>query len=543
MSVLIRVVAVTVACVGLLASTASAATTRPAQDAFYAAPASLASAAPGAVLKTRSVDITVAGRPLPVPATQVLYRTRNQLGEPTATVATIVRPAVPAGPVKLLSYQTAYDGLTDTCRPSYVLRAGEGNSIVTAESAAAYAYVTQGYTVVTSDYEGPTDDFGAGRESGYGTLDAIRAAQQVLSVGTTTPVGLTGYSGGSIASVWAAELQQTYAPELNVIGTAAGGVPTDFVHNLAYIAGSSDWAGAIPAVGLGLIRAYRLDANKLLSARGRQILDEVSQGCLNASGYPGLKFEDLLAPQYQDWKKVPELVTAFNDAIMGRVRTPKAPVLLAVGNKDGTGDAVMVAKDVQQLAYTYCTRKLPTQFHEFQGADHTAGFVAYSPLAAAFMQQRFAGLTTDGCSTIGPGNPLDPLPTPGGGGGSTGSNGSGSGTTEGGASGGGTTSRPGTAKRPHLRFTSLRRSGHRYSVRISAGGVRLSKVRITVYQLGRKGHRSRKGATTLRGTIGVGGKRVRLPLRRAKAHKRYAVVVTARAGTAAVKGTLVFRAR
>jgi len=548
-SVLSRAAAVAAACFGLLVfvSTAGAATTRPAQDAFYAAPASLASAAPGAVLKTRSVDITVAGLPLPLPATQVLYRTQNQLGEPTATVATIVKPAVPAGPVKLLSYQTAYDGLTDTCRPSYVLRAGEGNSIVTAESAAAYAYVAQGYTVVTSDYEGPTDDFGAGRESGYGTLDAIRAAQKVLGVNAkTTPVGLTGYSGGSIASVWAAELQQTYAPELNVIGTAAGGVPTDFVHNLDYIAGSSDWAGAIPAVGLGLIRAYRLDANKLLNARGRQIMDEVSQGCLNASGYPGLKFEDLLAPEYQDFRKVPELVAAFNDSIMGRVGTPKAPVLLAVGNKDGTGDAVMVAKDVQQLAYTYCTRKLPTQFHEFQGADHTAGFVAYSPLAATFLLQRFAGLTTDGCSGISPGNPLDPLPTPGGDGSSgstgTGSEG-GSGTTGGGSSGGGTTTKPGKAKTPQLKIAGLKRAGHRYSVRLTAGGARLSKVRITVYEIGRKNHRTRRAAATLSGTVGVGGKRVRLPLKRAKAGKRYAVVVTAKAGTSAVKQTLVFRAR
>jgi len=546
-SVLIRVAAVAVACAGLLTSTAGAATTRPAQDAFYAAPASLASAAPGAVLKKRSVDITVAGLPLPLPATQVLYRTHNQLGEPTATVATIVKPAVP-GPVRLLSYQTAYDGLTDTCRPSYVLRAGEGNSIVTAESAAAYAYVAQGYTVVTSDYEGPTDDFGAGRESGYGTLDAIRAAQTVLGVDAkTTPVGLTGYSGGSIASVWAAELQQTYAPELNIVGTAAGGVPTDFVHNLDYIAGSSDWAGAIPAVGLGLIRAYRLDAGKLLNARGRQIMDEVSQGCLNASGYPGLKFEDLLAPEYRDFRKVPELVTAFNDSIMGRVGTPKAPVLLAVGNKDGTGDAVMVAKDVRQLAYTYCTRKLPTQFHEFQGADHTAGFVAYSPLAATFLLQRFAGLTTDGCGGIGPGNPLDPLPMPGGDGSSgstgTGSTGGGSGTTGGGTSGGGSTTKPVKAKAPQLKIASLKRSGHRYSVRLTAGGARLSKVRITVYEVGRKGHRTRRAATTLSGTVGVGGKRVRLPLARAKAGKRYAVVVTGKAGTAAVKGTLVFRAR
>ena len=80
--------------------------------------------------------------------------------------------------------------------------------ISTASSAFIIPYLQQGYTVVTSDYEGPADDFGAGRESGEGTLDAIRAADHQLRVSTRrTPVALTGYSGGSIASMWAAQLQ------------------------------------------------------------------------------------------------------------------------------------------------------------------------------------------------------------------------------------------------------------------------------------------------------------------------------------------------
>jgi hypothetical protein len=530
-SVIVRAAVAAVVLIGLLAPSAGAATPPPDQDAFYGAPAGLASAAPGAVLRQRSVNLTVAGLPLSVPATQVLYRTQNQLGEPTATVATIMKPAVSVGRTKLLSYQSAYDGLAPTCRPSYVLQAGTGNSTVTAESAVAYAYVAQGYTVVMSDYEGPTDDFGAGRESGYGTLDAIRAAQHVLGTDvTSTPVALTGYSGGSIASVWATELQPKYAPELDLIGTAAGGVPADFAHNLDYIAGSSDWAGAIPAVGLGLVRAYRLDVDRLLSAKGRQIVDAVGRGCLNPSAYPGLKFEDLLAPKYQNWRKVPEFVTAFNDSIMGRTGTPKAPVLLGVGNKDGTGDAVMVAKDVQQLAYTYCTRKVPTQFQVFQGADHTAGFVAFSPLAAAFLQQRFAGLTTDGCGSITPGNPLDPLPTPGGGGSSGGKPGSGA--------------KPGAKAKPaKLKITRLHRRGRRYSVRVGGAGSRLSHVHLAVYAIGKGGHRTRTSSAKVPGTVGVAGKRVHVPLRNARHHKRYAVVARAQAGTAKVTGTLLFRAK
>ena len=153
-----------------------------------------------------------------MPATQALYRTQNQLGQPTATVATIIPPSA-AGPppTKLLSYQTFYDGLDDSCRPSYTLQGGvpatgSGN----ADNNLLLGYVRDGYTVVSSDYEGPTDDYTAGRESGYGTLDGIRAAENKLGLPATAPVGLVGYSGGAIASDWASELEPSYATELNI---------------------------------------------------------------------------------------------------------------------------------------------------------------------------------------------------------------------------------------------------------------------------------------------------------------------------------------
>lgn len=80
-------------------------------------------------------------------------------------------------------------------------------------------------------------------------------------------------------------------------------------------------------------------------------------------------------------------------------------------------------------------------------------------------------------------------------------------------------------------------------MRITAGAARLTHTRITVYLIGKKGHRTRKASRPISGTVGVSGKRARLPLRRATAGRRYAVVVKAKAGTSAVTGTLVFRAR
>ncbi len=49
---------------------------------------------------------------------------------------------------------------------------------------------------------------------------------------------MVGYSGGSIATEFASELAPKYAPELNIVGVAEGGIPVDFAHNLTYINGS-----------------------------------------------------------------------------------------------------------------------------------------------------------------------------------------------------------------------------------------------------------------------------------------------------------------
>ncbi len=414
-----RLLAVAAAAAALLSgalavprAASAAAPSTPATDAFYSYSGSLAPIAPGTVLRARSVVVALGDRVPALPATQVLYRTSDQLGKPSATVATILRPAVALGPVKLISYQTAYDGLAGTCRPSYQLRGGAPASrTLEAENLLITAYLAQGFTVVSSDYEGPTDDFGAGREEAHGTLDAIRAAENELGVGAGTPVGLVGYSGGSIASMWASQLAPSYAPELHIVGVAAGGIPVDFVHNLDYIDGSSGWAGAIPAVGLGLARAYRIDLDRYLNARGKQIVAHVAQGCLDESAYPGLTFADMLKARYRNWQHVPVFERIFDDSIMGRGPTPREPLLMGVGNYDGTGDGVMVAKDVQQLAYEYCTRGVPVQFHTYSGANHIEAAVPFELQAVPFLQARFAGAGARGnCGTFGPGNPLTPLP-------------------------------------------------------------------------------------------------------------------------------------
>jgi hypothetical protein len=388
----------------------------PSNDPFYTYSAPLTAVAPGTVLRTRTVNIAENGSATPVTATQVLYRTTGELGQPTATVATVLKPLL-APITRIVSYQTAYDALGPVCDPSYTLQGGNPSySTAQAEEQIILGYLAAGYTVVVPDYEGEQLDWGAGQESGYGTLDGIRAAETLEGADPrTTPVGMVGYSGGSIATEYASELQPTYAPELDLKGVAAGGVPVDFWHNLAYINGSPSWSGVIPAVLVGLGRAFDIKISRYLSPYGQKIVGQVQNGCINnfLGSWPGLTYQQLVKPQYRNVATIAPLVSTLDHLIMSDTGTPDAPMLLAVGNADGTGDDVMVAKDVQALAYTYCRRGVAVQFDEYKGDDHTQAAIPFEQAAFTFLTARLSGLpVSNGCSSIGPGNSLAPVPMP-----------------------------------------------------------------------------------------------------------------------------------
>ena len=418
-----RTLAVLACTVALLAAAVPAAQAKtpvlPSQDPFYTYTGSkpLGDIAPGTVLKRRPVTLVIASLTVPYAAEQVLYRTTGELGQPTVTVTTIIKPLASLLGTKIVSYQTAYDALGSQCDPSYTLRGGNpGDTTAQAEAAVIATYVTAGYTVTVPDYEGTSLDWGAGQESGYGTLDAIRATENYLGVSAGTPAGMLGYSGGSIATEWATELAPAYASGLHIIGAASGGVPVDFAHNLLYVNGGNDWSGVIPAVLLSLGRAFGINIDRYLSAYGKQLTTAVADECIEdfAAAYPGLTYQQLLKPQYQDIFQIPVVVRILNKLLMGTAAGhPHEPLLLGVGNSDGTGDGIMIAGDVEALGHEYCQQGVPVTFDEYSGLSHTEAAVPFETHAFTFLGNLFLGLPApNGCSSIGPGNPITKLPKP-----------------------------------------------------------------------------------------------------------------------------------
>ena len=411
-----------IAAVALAAPAAAASgPTIPSSDPFYTytGSAPLSSIAPGTVLKQRTITIVDEGKTTTLSGTQVLYRTTGELGQPTVTVATIIRPSSAVPTTKILSYQMAYDALGPECDPSYTLQGGNpsGASTNEEEEQIVAAYVSSGVTVVVPDYEGTSLDWAAGQEEGYNTLDGIRATENLLKLpAASTPAAMVGYSGGSIATEFASELAPAYAPKLDLVGVAEGGVPVDFAHNTNYINGSQGWSGVIPAVLVALARAFHLPLAPYSSAFGLKIANQVKDECINSffGAYPGLTVQKLLKPAWQKYFfSIPGVAAITDKLIMGRTGTPKGPLFMGVGNADGTGDGVMIANDVEALAHEYCQRGVSVQFNVYKGDDHTEAAVPFEAGALTFLTNRLNGLpVSNGCSSIGTGNSLTPLPLP-----------------------------------------------------------------------------------------------------------------------------------
>ena len=381
----------------------------PANDSFYSYSGAkpLADIAPGTVLKKRATTMYFGPMSTPVAGEQLLYRTTGQLGQPAVTVTTVLAPAqLPTSP-NIVGYLSFYDGLDSKCDPSYTLAGGNAGGAAQQEAEEEEMlinwYLSQGFVVTVPDVEGTHLDWMAGRESGYSSLDGIRATESYLHAPDAN-VGLSGYSGGALAGEWASELAPSYAPKINLVGVAIGGVPVNEFHLFEYANGTSEYAAAIPAMLLGLSRAYNVDLGKYLSSYGAKVVRAESTGCMPDlfGRWPGLTLAKILKPAYRDWQHVPAIARMLRGQTMGTVPghpSTKTPIYMGVGNSDGKGDGVMRAGDVQALAAEYCKAGVPVQFEEYQGASHTTAGAFFEPKTGPFLQERFAGVPfVDNCA-------------------------------------------------------------------------------------------------------------------------------------------------
>lgn len=236
----------------------------PLEDDFYNAPENIQNYSEGDIIRWRNAPLMVRSVYFPINvrhAWQFLVRSTDSRGNATAIVTTVLEP-YNANASRLLSYQFAEDSASQNCAPSYSMLFGAkmDTVVLQAEMLLLTVGLSRGWYVVAPDYEGQVGSFTAGRLAGHSTLDSIRAVlttENITGIDSDAKVAIWGYSGGTIASGWAAQLQPKYAPDLknNLIGVAMGGWVTNITLT-AMVTDMTVFAGLIPSAINGLVHEF-----------------------------------------------------------------------------------------------------------------------------------------------------------------------------------------------------------------------------------------------------------------------------------------------
>lgn len=341
-------------------------------------------------------------------ATRIMYTSTNSKGEQVAiTGAALTSPKKWTGqgerPVVVLAPGT--QGLGDSCAPSSQLEAGTEY-----EQFTIAPLLDAGYNVVVTDYLGSgtkgTHSYLNRQDQGNAVLDAARAAlDPALGMGTAiSPIGIWGYSQGGGAAASAAELQPSYAPELNLKGVYAGAVPADLQAVVNKIDGTL--YNGFMLMGLaGLGDSYGIDFTQYLNAEGLKILEQAREVCtgdsVSAFGsvrdtgkwtLSGKKISEVMAsdPTFQGIMKENDLGAPG--------RAPQVPILIA----SSWGDDVIPHKSNRELAHKYCQAGSRVSFYMDGTPTHAMASLVIIPRGLIFMDRQFKGLpSSQDCWQVG----------------------------------------------------------------------------------------------------------------------------------------------
>jgi pimeloyl-ACP methyl ester carboxylesterase len=369
------------------ATTSTAATTTtiagvpagPSGDAFYQPPDPIPGSANGDLIWATELPGAVSG----ATSWQVLYRSENLQGEPIAVSGLVVAPNGVAPGNAVLTWAHGTTGIADQCAISKQFSGG-----LSGEKLIGSIAVGEGWTFVATDYEGlgtpGVHPYLVGLSEARGVLDIVRAAEQLPTSGVTadSPVMIFGHSQGGGAALFAAEQAATWAPELHVVGTAAGAPAGDLDTIVPAI--WSDTVIANPFAG-SVIDGFKagypdLSLDAVANADGQTALAEVAGECVGSIDLTPAQAGARNPMDDPAWKAAVDANTAGNVV-------PSAPVMIFHGEADTTVPRALTDITLGR----YCAIGATVEVKSYPGQDHTSVITAALNDIKAFFNARLAG--------------------------------------------------------------------------------------------------------------------------------------------------------
>jgi triacylglycerol lipase len=298
----------------------------------------------------------------------------------------------------VLSYQCAIDAVASRCFPSYALRKGAGpiGAFVQSEFLLVTAALAEGWAVSVPDHEGCHGMWGAPTEPGYRILDGVRAAMRFerLGLSPSAPVGLWGYSGGGLASAWAAERCSDYAPELNIAGAVLGS-PVGDPGSVARRLNGSFFAGLAALMIAALTHVFpgaQRVVDEHATSDGKALLAEL-QTMTTARAVWQLRnidigsFVDMSADELWD---LPEVRHIFDETKLGK-SMPSPPVLIV----QAVHDPIISVDDIDALVSVYSRGGAEVTYHRDRFCEHLLLHPLSAPMTLRWLRDRYAGRPLD----------------------------------------------------------------------------------------------------------------------------------------------------
>jgi pimeloyl-ACP methyl ester carboxylesterase len=357
----------------------------PFDDSFYTPPSPLPAGKPGDVIRWRPAVPLL--NSLNADAWQVMYLSTNALGRPDAVTGTILVPKGkdPAA-APIVGYAVGTQGPAFKCTASKAMERG-----TLYDQPAINDSLSSGYAVAVTDYEGysptTTPTYITGQSEGPAVIDSVRAAQNLPSAGLAknAKVIFQGYSQGGGASMWAGEKQPAYAPELNVVGVVAGGVPADLTEVAKGLDGYIGF-GFLAFASVGLDAAYPdLKLDSFLNATGRQQLNDAKQNACMLELLVNYSFKKI-----SDYTTTNPLDTPQWQARLAQNKLGANPPRVPVFQYHASTDEIVNTPQADALHRGYCAAGVREQWQTYV-SDHITGVLAGNADAHQWIVKRFNG--------------------------------------------------------------------------------------------------------------------------------------------------------
>ena len=211
----------------------------------------------------------------------------------------------------------------------------------------------------------------------------------MLGLSATAPIGLWGYSGGGLATAWAAEVSGTYAPELNVVGAVLGSPVGDLGNTFRRLNGS--FYSALPAMVVAALSHAYPELDRIIQEHatdtGKAMLLRVENMTTVSAVLRliGMDMGKLIDRPLNEILDIPELQKVFADIKLGTA-VPTPPVLLV----QAVHDRIVSVDDIDELVDTYQSGGASVTYHRDMFSEHMLLHPMSAPMALRWLTDRFA---------------------------------------------------------------------------------------------------------------------------------------------------------